>query len=55
MRNADMAMYQAKRNGRDNYQFFAPEMNARTQETLTLERALRSALAGEEFRLHFQP
>lgn len=53
-RNADMAMYQAKMNGRNNYQFFAAQMNARTQETLALESALRAALAGDQFRLHFQ-
>jgi len=55
MRNADMAMYQAKNNGRNNYQFFAAEMNARTQEMLAMENALRAALEHGELLLHFQP
>jgi predicted signal transduction protein with EAL and GGDEF domain len=54
-RNADMAMYQAKKSGRNNYQFFAPEMNTRTQEMLALEAALRVAIERDQLCLHFQP
>ena len=54
-RNADLAMYQAKKSGRNNYQFFAAEMNTRTQEAIELEVALRVALDRGELRLYFQP
>ena len=52
---ADAAMYHAKKAGRGNYQFFAPEMNTFNKERLELESALRRALAREEFLLHYQP
>jgi diguanylate cyclase (GGDEF)-like protein/PAS domain S-box-containing protein len=55
MRNADVAMYHAKEQGRGNYQFFSPEMNTRAVERLNLETALRLALEREEFLLHYQP
>lgn len=55
LKNADCAMYQAKESGRDNYQFFMPEMNARALERQVLEHGLRRALACEEFVLHYQP
>jgi diguanylate cyclase (GGDEF)-like protein/PAS domain S-box-containing protein len=55
MKNADAAMYRAKANGRNQYQFYAPEMNARGQELLTLETALRHALDRNEFQLYYQP
>jgi predicted signal transduction protein with EAL and GGDEF domain len=44
MKNADVAMYYAKEKGRNNYQFFSPEMNARAQERLSVENYLRLAL-----------
>ena len=53
--NADVAMYRAKENGRNNYQFFAPEMNNRSYERLTLENKLRRALERQEFVLYYQP
>mgnify|MGYP000477539703 CR=1 FL=1 len=53
--NADMAMYKAKEQGRNNVQFFEPGMNAHVQERLHLERGLRLALEREEFVLHYQP
>lgn len=55
IRNADTAMYQAKENGRANYQFFTPEMIRRTHERLSLEGELRHALEREEFALVYQP
>ncbi len=55
MSNADSAMYHAKKMGRANYQFFAPEMNAAAGERLALEQALRRALDQNEFALHYQP
>ena len=55
MRNADVAMYHAKNSGRNNYQFFTPEMNARAFESMIMEAALRKALQRDEFLLHYQP
>ncbi|XZG70967.1 bifunctional diguanylate cyclase/phosphodiesterase [Chitinibacteraceae bacterium HSL-7] len=55
IRNADVAMYQAKANGRNNYQFFTPDMNQRASERLVLETSLRNALTNGEFELYFQP
>jgi diguanylate cyclase (GGDEF)-like protein/PAS domain S-box-containing protein len=55
VRNADAAMYHAKQQGRNNYQFYAPDMNARAREHLALTTNLRRALALEEFVLHYQP
>ena len=55
MKNADFAMYDAKENGRNNYKFFRPEMNARAVERQTLENALRQAIERQEFVLHYQP
>jgi diguanylate cyclase (GGDEF)-like protein len=55
VRNADTAMYRAKEAGRDNYQLYAPAMNARALERLALENMLRKALIQEELVLHYQP
>jgi diguanylate cyclase (GGDEF)-like protein/PAS domain S-box-containing protein len=55
MQNADTAMYQAKEHGRNNYQFFKDDMNARAIERQVVESSLRNALAREEFVLHYQP
>ena len=52
---ADTAMYHAKERGRNNYQFYTLEMNAAAQERLALERDLGTALAKEQFQLHYQP
>lgn len=52
---AEVAMYRAKELGRNNCQFYRPEMNARSRELLFLEGALRQALKQEEFVLHYQP
>ncbi len=53
--NADVAMYHAKKSGRNNYQFFAPAMNARAHEMAAMERSLRQAVAQDQFRLYYQP
>ena len=55
MQNADTAMYQAKEHGRNNYQFFKEDMNARAIERQVVESSLRNALARQEFLLHYQP
>ena len=53
--NADTAMYQAKENGRNNYQFFRQEMIARAVERQFIEGSLRVALDRQELSLHYQP
>lgn len=55
IKNADMAMYHAKENGRDNFQFFEKEMNLRAVARQSLEGELRYALEREELLLHYQP
>jgi diguanylate cyclase (GGDEF)-like protein/PAS domain S-box-containing protein len=55
IKNADTAMYQAKENGRQRYQFFKPEMNTRAVERQSIEGGLRRALERREFALHYQP
>jgi len=55
IKSADTAMYHAKESGRDNYQFFAQEMNTRVVERLSIEARLRGALERREFSLHYQP
>jgi diguanylate cyclase (GGDEF)-like protein/PAS domain S-box-containing protein len=53
--NADAAMYRAKQQGRNNYQYFTRDMNERALQRAQLEVALRRALEREEFRLVYQP
>jgi diguanylate cyclase (GGDEF)-like protein/PAS domain S-box-containing protein len=55
IKNADTAMYHAKENGRNNYQFFEQGMNDRAVGRQVLEGSLRHALERQEFVLHFQP
>jgi diguanylate cyclase (GGDEF)-like protein/PAS domain S-box-containing protein len=55
IKNADTAMYHAKENGRNNFQFFKAEMNLKAVERQSLESGLRRALEREEFLLHYQP
>jgi diguanylate cyclase (GGDEF)-like protein/PAS domain S-box-containing protein len=52
---ADTAMYQAKENGRQTYQFFETTMNARAVERQFIEQGLRRAVARQEFELYYQP
>jgi len=55
IKNADTAMYQAKENGRQTYQYFKPAMNVRAVERQSLEASLRRALERQEFVVHYQP
>ncbi len=55
IKNADTAMYQAKENGRQGFQFFKPAMNVRAVERQSIEEGLRRALERREFALHYQP
>ena len=53
-KNADVAMYQAKADGKNNFQFYSDGLNAHSLERLALESGLRRALKLQEFRLHYQ-
>ena len=55
MRNADLALYRAKGDGRGTFRFFEPEMDAQMQARRTMENDLRKALAAGEFELYYQP
>ncbi len=55
LKHADIAMYHAKQHGRNCYEFYASEMNARSMERLSIENNLRNALSRDELLLHYQP
>ncbi len=55
LKHADAAMYLAKENGRNGYQFFTSEINAFAHGRLEIETGLRRALENHEFELHYQP
>jgi diguanylate cyclase (GGDEF)-like protein/PAS domain S-box-containing protein len=55
IKTSDTAMYQAKENGPQTYEFFTPAMNARAVERQSIEESLRHALRRDEFILHYQP
>lgn len=55
MKNADMAMYHAKSQGRGNFQFFLPSMNVAAAQHVKMESDLRTAIEQRHFELHFQP
>jgi len=55
LRNADMALYRAKAEGRGAYHFFQSDMDAQMQERRRLELDLRKALLAEQFELYYQP
>ncbi|KQQ89108.1 EAL domain-containing protein [Massilia sp. Leaf139] len=53
--HADIAMYRAKKLGRNNFQFYTPAMNEESLERVRIESALRNAVERNEFVLHYQP
>ncbi|WP_041521792.1 putative bifunctional diguanylate cyclase/phosphodiesterase [Gilvimarinus agarilyticus] len=55
LRNADLAMYQCKDNGRNQFQFFTQDINDQLVERLELENQLRSVVNRNELVLHYQP
>ncbi len=55
MKNADLALYRAKRDGRRVFRCFEPEMDARVQERRAMEQDLRQAIARGELTLNYQP
>ena len=55
IRHADAAMYQAKANGRNNYQFFTSDINRNTQRIFAMEQRLRQSIIQNEFELWYQP
>jgi diguanylate cyclase (GGDEF)-like protein/PAS domain S-box-containing protein len=55
LKNADVAMYHAKAEGRNRYSFYHDSMRQATAARLSLERDLRRAIEGEQFELHYQP
>lgn len=55
LKNADMAMYEAKAQGRNTFRFFTAEMTVRAQQFLELDKDMRRALVQRELEVHFQP
>ena len=55
LKNADMAMYRAKNAGRNNIQFYSPEMNDEMQRQLQIEQELRHAIKENQFQTYYQP
>ena len=55
VKNADTAMFHAKENGRNNYQFYTNSMSATAFERLSMENALRKGLGNGEFEMYYQP
>jgi len=55
LKNADLALYGAKSDGRGTYRFFEPEMDTRMKARRELEMDLRTALANDQFEVHYQP
>jgi diguanylate cyclase (GGDEF)-like protein/PAS domain S-box-containing protein len=55
LKNADIAMYEVKASGKNNYLCFTDKMNACHHERISLENELRQAINGSEFELYYQP
>ena len=54
LKNADVAMYQAKKDGRDSIRMFSAEMQEAVDQRRVVEKGLRAALENDEFVLYFQ-
>ena len=55
LKNADSAMYKAKKTGRNTYEFYTSDMTAKAMQRVTMEAQLRSALFNDELQVYFQP
>ena len=55
LKNADMALYRAKQDGKGGYRFFEPDMDRRMRDWHEMERDLREAIAENQFELYYQP
>ncbi|MEE3716373.1 EAL domain-containing protein [Tumidithrix elongata RA019] len=55
IKNADLAMYHAKAQGRNSYQFYSSQLNTQSSEHMALANSLHQAFEQNEFRLHYQP
>lgn len=55
IKNADMALFNAKKCGKNSYQFYSESMNEKTLKVITIENNLRRAIENQEFMLHYQP
>jgi diguanylate cyclase (GGDEF)-like protein/PAS domain S-box-containing protein len=55
LKNADIAMYKVKSNGKNGFKYFIPDMNACSRERISLENDLRQAIRNAEFELYYQP
>ncbi|MHA7878731.1 MAG: putative bifunctional diguanylate cyclase/phosphodiesterase [Saccharospirillum sp.] len=55
MKNADIAMFEAKQRGKSGYHFFSNELNERVQLNIRLDRQMRAALVNDEYQLYYQP
>ncbi|WP_404332956.1 EAL domain-containing protein [Mesobacillus maritimus] len=55
MKNADLAMYLVKENGKNGFQMFTPTMNIKTYKTFALQNDLRKAINENQFELYYQP
>ncbi len=55
MKHADIAMYEAKKDGKARYHFFTKELNKSVQDIIALDKAMRKALEDNEYELYFQP
>lgn len=55
LRNADMAMYEVKKHGKNNFHFFSSELNAQINERVELEGEIRKSIEQKDFELYYQP
>ncbi len=55
LKNADSALYRARKSGGDTYRFYTDDMNSKASKQFALEASLRSAIDNQEFVMHYQP